>query len=194
LGATILRATGSWLLALSLGVPVGLVLGLSTAARDLTRGVLAFFRSLPAFMLVTIPLALGVGGEASRIAIITLASLAIVVDECAESLATISQDRIDLVHAYRGGFWFVLTRVLVFEALGRAVVPAARTTIGISFIVAIVCETLLIPSHGVGARLLTSLSGLETASVYGFLLLTGVAGMLLNSGVYYLARRVIFWT
>jgi nitrate/nitrite transport system permease protein len=151
-------------------------------------------RSLPAFMLITIPLALGLGGEVSRITIVTLASLLIIVDECAESLITLPQDRVELIRAYRGGFWFILSKVLIFEALGRAVVPVARTTIGISFIVAIVCETMLIPKYGVGARLLTSLTALEMASVFAFLLLTGFVGLLLNTGIHLLARRIIFWT
>lgn len=194
LAATALRAIGSWVLALLIGVPLGLMLGLSRWGHDLSHGVVAFLRSLPAFMLITIPVVLGLGGEISRIATITLASLLIIVDECAESLVTLPQDRVELIRAYRGGFWFILTRVLIFEALGRAVVPVARTTIGISFIVAIVCETLLIPSSGVGARLLTSLTALEMASVYAFLLLTGAAGLTLNSGVHFLARRIIFWT
>ena len=193
LAATALRAIGSWVLALLIGVPLGLMLGLSRSAHDLSHGVVAFLRSLPAFMLITIPVVIGLGGEVSRIATITLASLLIIVDECAESLVTLPQDRVELIRAYHGGFWFILTRVLIFEALGRAVVPVARTTIGISFIVAIVCETLLIPASGVGARLVTSLTALDMASVYGFLLLTGTAGLVLNSGVHFLARRIIFW-
>jgi len=194
LAATALRAIGSWVLALLIGVPLGLMLGLSRWAHDLSHGVVAFLRSLPAFMLITIPVVLGLGGEISRIATITLASLLIIVDECAESLVTLPQDRVELIRAYRGRFWFILTRVLIFEALGRAVVPVARTTIGISFIVAIVCETMLIPPSGVGARLLTSLTALEMASVYAFLLLTGTVGLILNTGVHFLARRIIFWT
>lgn len=194
LAATALRAIGSWLIALFIGVPLGLMLGLSRWAHDLSRGVVSFLRSLPSFMLIMIPVVMGFGGEISRIATITLASLLIIVDECAESLVTLPQDRVELIRAYRGQFWFILSRVLIFEALGRAVVPVARTTIGISFIVAIVCETLLIPRYGVGARLLTSLSALEMASVYAFLLLTGTVGLILNSGVHFLARRIIFWT
>jgi len=194
LAATALRAIASWVLALLIGVPLGLMLGLSRWAHDLSHGVVAFLRSLPAFMLITIPVVIGLGGETSRIATVTSASLLIIIDECAESLVTLPQDRVELIHAYHGGFWFILTRVLIFEALGRAVVPVARTTIGISFIVAIVCESLLIPASGVGARLLTSLTALEMASVYAFLLLTGTAGLILNSGVHYLARRIIFWT
>jgi len=194
LAATALRAVGSWVLALLIGVPVGLILGLSRSAHDLSHGVVAFLRSLPAFMLITIPVAIGLGGEISRIATITLASVLIIIDECAESLVTLPQDRVELIRVYHGRFWFILTRVLIFEALGRAVVPVARTTIGISFIVSIVCETLLTPQLGVGARLLTSLTALEMSSVYAFLLLTGTVGLILNAGVHFLARRVIFWT
>lgn len=194
LAATALRAIGCWILALLIGVPLGLMLGLSRWGHDLSHGVVAFLRSLPAFMLITIPVAIGLGGEISRIATITLASLLIIVDECAESLVTLPQDRVELIRVYHGRFWFILTRVLIFEALGRAVVPVARTTIGISFIVSIVCETLLTPPVGIGARLLTSLTALEMSSVYAFLLLTGTVGLLLNTGVHFLARRIIFWT
>lgn len=193
LAATALRALGSWCLAILLGVPLGLMLGLSHWAYDLSRGVVAFLRSLPAFMLVLIPLVLGFGGETSRIGIITLASLLIIVDECAESLVTLPPDRIELLKVYGGGYWFIITQVLLYETLGRAVVPAARTTVGISFIVSIVCESLLIPPSGVGARLATSLTVLDMAPVFAFLLLTGTVGLLLNSGIHCLARRAIFW-
>lgn len=192
--ATACRAVVAWLMALGVGIPIGLVLGLSRTLYDSSIAVVAFLRSFPAFMLITIPVALGIGGETARLATITFSSALIIMDECAESLLTLPRDRIDLLHVYRANFWFVLTRLLVFEALGRTIVPAARTTIGICFIVAIVCESLVTPLHGVGARLLTSMSALEMASVYGFLLLTGITGLILNVGIHSLARRMIFWT
>lgn len=191
--ATIARALAAWLLALCVGVPLGLLLGLSRSAYDLSRGMLSFLRSLPAFMLITIPVALGFGGEIARIATISFASFLIITDETAESLLKIPTDRVDLVRVYRGGTWFILTRVLFFEAMGRTLVPVARTTIGISFVVTIVCESLVTPTHGVGARLLTALSALDLASVYAFLVVTGVAGWSLNSGIHMISQRVVFW-
>jgi NitT/TauT family transport system permease protein len=192
--ATSVRAVISWLLALSLGIPLGLILGSSIRAHDLSRGVLAFLRSLPAFMLLMIPIALGTSGEAARIGTITFASALIIIDECAESLVTLDKSRIELLHAYRGSYWFILSRLLVFEALGRTIVPVARTTVSIAFIVAIICENLMPPTHGIGARLLSSLSALELSAVYAFLLLTGTVGFILNGGIHYVARRIIFWT
>jgi ABC-type nitrate/sulfonate/bicarbonate transport system permease component len=191
--ATIGRALGAWLTALAVGIPIGLLLGLSRSAHDLSRGVLSFLRSLPAFMLITIPIALGIGGETARIMTISFASFLIIADETAESLLNIPMDRVDLVRVYRGGSWFILTRVLFFEAIGRTLVPVARTTVGISFVVTIVCESLVTPTHGVGARLLTSLSALDLASVYAFLLVTGLAGWLLNAAIHTASQRIVFW-
>ena len=192
--ATSSRALAGWLLSILLGVPIGLFLGVSPVLHAFSRGVMAFLRSLPAFMLISLPIALGYGGEGARIATIVFANVLIVIDQCAESLLTLARERFDLIRAYRGSLWFILSRVLLFEALGRAVVPVARTTVSISFIVAIVVESLVTPSDGVGARLLTSLAGLDMASVYGFLLMTGIVGLGLNSGIHFLARRIIFWS
>lgn len=193
LAATGGRAMAGWLMALVLGVPIGLVLGLSRILHDMSRGMVSFLRSLPAFMLITIPVAFGWSGEIARILTIMVASVLIIIDECAESLLTLPQDREEIIRSYNGGFWFILTRVYIFEVLGRSVVPVARTTVGISFIVAIVCESLITPHYGVGARLYTALTVLEMPKVYAFLLLTGLIGLILNEGIHYIARRVIFW-
>ena len=191
--ATALRALSSWLVALALGVLIGLLLA-ATSAYDFSQGVLALLRSLPAFMLVTIPVAMGLGGELSRLLTTAAAAFLIISDECASSLATVPQDRIELARLYGGSRWFIVRRILLFEALGRAVVPAARTSVGIAFVVTIVCETLVIPRTGVGARLLTALSALEMPAVYAFLLLTGAVGLALNVVVDALARRLVYWT
>lgn len=192
--ATAERTFASWSLALIIGIPFGLVLGLFRRAHDAVSPLLSFLRSLPAFMLITIPVAIGQGGEIARIGTVTFACALIVVDACAESLVTLPIERLDVLRAYRAGTWFLLTRVMFFEALGRAIVPSARTIVGIAFISAIVCESLVTPAQGVGARLLTSLASLDMPSVYAFLLLTGLTGLALNVIVQSLARKIIFWT
>src|SRR5262245_12899089 len=67
--ATAARALIGWLLSVLLGVPIGLLLGIAPIVYAFSRGVMAFLRSLPAFMLVSLPIALGYGGEGARLAI-----------------------------------------------------------------------------------------------------------------------------
>lgn len=192
--ATATRACVALVLALAAGIPAGLILGWSERLYDSFRGVLAFLRSLPAFLLLTIPIALGHSGETARIVTTAVASAWIIADESAESLRTVARDRIEVLQAFRASSAFIVTRLLFFEALGRVIVPTIRTNIGICFIVVIVVESLAIPATGVGARLLTWLSASDMAGVWGFLLLTGLAGVLLNTTVHALAKRLVFWT
>lgn len=192
--ATSGRAVSAWVLALVLGVPTGLVLGLVPSLYDSGRPVLAFLRSLPSYLLITLFVVAGYGGELARVGTAALASAWIIADECAESLRTLPPDRINVLRAFRASPWFILTRSLVFEALGRTIVPAARTTIGICFVVTTVVEALAIPTYGVGARLLSFFAVANMAPVFGFLFLTGLAGVLLNTAIHRVARTLIFWS
>lgn len=190
---TSVRACGALGLALAIGVPIGLLLGWSPKAYDSFRAILAFLRCLPAFMLITIPVALGYGGEFARIVTAAAASAWIISDECAESLRTLPRERVEILEAFRASNLFILTRLMFFEAVGRVIVPSVKTNIGICFIVIIVVESLAIPAHGVGARLLTWMSSSEMPAVWGFLFLTGLAGVVLNFIVHELASALIFW-
>ena len=192
--ATATRAFVAFVLALAVGVPSGLLLGWSARLYDSFRAVLSFLRCLPAYLLIVVFAAVGHGGETARVATAALASAWIIADECAESLRTLPPDRIDVLRAFRATDWFILTRALFFEALGRTIVPSAKTAIGICFVVTTVVEALAIPTYGVGARLLSFFAGAELAPVFGFLLLTGLAGVALSAIVHRTARTVIFWS
>ncbi len=192
--ATTGRASVALVSALAIGIPVGLMLGWSGRFYDALRPVLSFLRCLPAYLLIVVFVAIGLGGEAARLTTAALASAWIIADECAESLRTLPRDRIDVLRAFRASDWFILTRVLFFEALGRTIVPSAKTAVGICFVVTTVVEALAIPTYGVGARLLGFFAGAEMAPVFGFLLLTGLAGVLLSALVHRLARALIFWS
>jgi ABC-type nitrate/sulfonate/bicarbonate transport system permease component len=137
---------------------------------------------------------MGHSGEIARVGTVMLASAWIIADECAESLYTLPPSRIDVLRAFRASSWFILTRALIFEALGRTIIPVARTTIGISFVVTTVVEALAVPTYGVGARLLNLFAVADMAPVFGFLLLTGLMGVLLNIIVHRSARLLIFWS
>lgn len=192
--ATSARACVAVVLALAIGVPTGLFLGWSEKLYDSFRAVLSFLRCLPAYLLIVVFAAVGHGGETARVATAALASAWIIADECAESLRTLPPDRIDVLRAFRASDWFILTRALFFEALGRTIVPSAKTAVGICFVVTTVVEALAIPTYGVGARLLSFFAGAELAPVFGFLLLTGLAGVVLSTLVHRTARTVIFWS
>jgi NitT/TauT family transport system permease protein len=192
--ATSARACVALALALAVGVPTGLLLGWFEKLYDSFRAVLSFLRCLPAYLLIVVFAAVGHGGETARVATAALASAWIIADECAESLRTLPPDRIDVLRAFRASDWFILTRALFFEALGRTIVPSAKTAVGICFVVTTVVESLAIPTYGVGARLLSFFAGAELAPVFGFLLLTGLAGVALSTLVHRTARTVIFWS
>jgi len=187
------RAVTGWLCAVAIGVPLGLAVGGTRQVYAAVCAPLAFLRSIPAFVLLLIPTAMGLGGEWGRFLTIAFAGLLITIDECASAMAALPMDRVELVKAYAGNRWHVISKVALFEAFGRTVVPSAKTTLSICLIVSIVVESFSIPEHGVGARLLTVMSGVEMPMVYGFILLTGALGMLLNILIGQVASAIIFW-
>lgn len=187
------RATGGWILSLVFGVPIGLLVGSSILVSKMTHGVLAFGRSIPAFVLILIPIALGIGGEISRIGTIAISSALIVIDACAVGMQNIGRERIELARSLGATRFQVLTKITFFEVLGSTVVPVSKTTINICLIVTVVVESFSIPKHGIGSQLLAVMSGVEMASVFGFILLVGLTGIILNSGVKMIADHFVGW-
>src|SRR5207253_7507698 len=106
------RACAAWVLALAVGVPTGLLLGRFEKLYDSSRAVLAFLRCMPAYMLITVPISFGYGGEFARIATAAIASAWIISDECAQSLRTLPRDKIEVLQAFRAGNWFIASRLL----------------------------------------------------------------------------------
>lgn len=192
--ATAGRATVGWLLGMCIGILLGVAAGSSLVVWDHLRPVLAFVRNIPAFLLITIPLGFGVTGEPARVLVIFAAVCWIVIDECSESMVRRPSDVREVLLAKRHSHWFITQKILFFEVLERAFVPASRTTAAIAFVVAVVVESLAIPSHGVGARLLTFLAAADMRPVFAFISLTGITGVLLSQSINTLARRLIFWS
>jgi len=191
--ATVARAVAGWLLSIVLGMTTGVLIGSIPAFHAASRPILAFLRCLPAFLLISIPLSMGLGGEYARISVIALASAWIIADESAESVARIATDKEDILLALKASWWFRVRKVLFFEALGRAFLPSARTSAAICFVIATVVESLAIPHYGIGARLLSLLAVADAPGAFGFLLLAGFAGVGVSYALDGFSRKIIFW-
>lgn len=190
---TSVRAVSAWLVGLGLAYPCGLLLGSCPPIHASVRPLTAFLRAMPAFLLITIPIALGFGGEASRIGVTALAVAVIVIDQCADGVGRVNTARTETIMSLGAGWLLRLRFHLAWEVFGSVVAPAARATLGIAFIIVIVNESLVIPDHGVGARILNYLGSNDLGPAAGFLLLVGAVGVLLNELIVHLMRALVFW-
>lgn len=191
--ATIARSLASWLVGLILAYPFGLVLGSFPLVHAALRPLTAFVRAMPAFLLIAIPIAIGCGGEISRISVTATAVAAILIDQCADGVGRTNTARSETMFSLGGGWWFRLRFQLAWEVFGNVIAPAARSTLGLAFIVIIVNESLVIPDHGVGARILNYIGSNDLGPSTGFLLLVGTVGILLNELIVLIMRRLVFW-
>ena len=191
--ATVMRAVAGWLISMVLGMTIGVLIGSVPTLHAASRPILAFLRCLPAFLLITIPMSIGFGGEFARLSVIALASAWIIADESAESVARIATDKEDILKALNAGWWFRVRKVLFFESLATAFVPSARTSAAICFVIATVVESLAIPRYGVGARLLSLLAVADASGAFGFILLTGFAGVGVSYALDAVSRKLIVW-
>jgi taurine transport system permease protein len=192
-GATVARSISGWLISVALGVSIGVVIGSTKTTFEGSRPILAFLRCLPAFLLISVPISMGSSGEFARLSVVALASAWIITDECAHAVASIRQDKSDVLATFAASWWFRVRKIYLFEALAKALLPAARTSAAICFVIATVVESLAIPKFGVGARLLSFLGSADATGAFAFVLLTGLAGVAVSGVLDWVARKFIYW-
>lgn len=144
--ATIKRVLVGWSIALVVGIIVGALLGLLSAAYDAIEPVVEFFRSIPPIMLFPLFLVAFNYGEEAYISTIAFGCVPLVTLTVARGFQQTSLVRLELLKVFR-----VPKRVRTFaqfmEVLPSCVL-AARLAFSISIIVAVVSEMVFTPRDG----------------------------------------------
>lgn len=192
--ATVVRTVVAWLLAIFLAIPCGLIQGIYKNIGSTIRPVWAFLRAMPAFMLITIPLAFKIKGELAVILVIIFAVFLIIAEQCADAVKNISQDKIDALRSLGGGIKFRIRKLYIWEILANSIAPSARANIGLAFIVSVVVETLVLTKYGIGTRLVGFINNSsDISAAFGLLVLTGLCGVILNILTWIVFKGLIFW-
>jgi len=191
--ATVVAAGTGLGLATLVAVPVGLLLGSFRLANQAASAVIEFLRPIPSVALI--PLAILVYGQGAqmKIALVVYACLWPIVFNTVYGVRDVEPLAKETARVYRTARLRVLTHVLLPSA-APFIATGIRIAAAIALIVTISAELLAGAASGVGSWILaTSSGGASLSLVYAGTLFAGLLGLILNTSLVAVERRLFRW-
>jgi taurine transport system permease protein len=191
LWASLLRV----LVAFSVGVIVGVPLGLATGSNSKIAAIfdlpIAFYRPLPPLAYYTL-LVIWLGiDNASKIALLFLAALPPLVIATASGVRAVRQDYINGARSLGASHWQVFRHV-IFPATLPDIFTGMRVSIGFTYTTLVAAE-MVAGVDGVGWMVLDASKFLRSDVIFIGIFLMGITGALLDRAVYWLEQWLVPW-
>jgi ABC-type nitrate/sulfonate/bicarbonate transport system permease component len=183
-------ATG-YILALVIGIALGLLLSQVRILYQLTLPLVTFFRGLPSPALIP-PLLLIFGlGIGFKISIIALGSVWAVLLNAYDGFRSVDQVQLDTSKSFGFSRWQHITKVLLPSASPQ-IVAGARAALQISVILMVASE-FLASTSGIGYVLVVAQDNFDSPGIWACVLLIGLIGIVLNIVFVLVANRILHW-
>lgn len=186
MGASVYRLIAGLLIAAVIGVPVGLVVGLSGLIDRATRPVMQFLRMVSPLSWAPIAVALFGVGHRPVIFLIAAAAVWPIIINTAAGVHAIEPGHL-LVARSMGATWRERLFAIVLPAVRGHVQTGLRVALGIAWVVLVPAEMLGVRS-GLGYQILNARDQLAYDEVMAVILVIGVLGYVLDSAARVLLR------
>lgn len=185
--ASLQRVAVGLVLALLIGVPLGLLIGRSALFEQISTGAFQLLRMIsPLSWMPVVVMLFGIG-DAPIYFLLTFAAVWPIILNTATGVKSIDKQWLQLGASLSATPWELLTRIIFPAVLGH-VLTGLRLAIGIVWIVLVPCEMLGVTS-GLGYFILDTRDRLAYSELMAAIVLIGLIGWLLDSSVRYLHRR-----
>jgi ABC-type nitrate/sulfonate/bicarbonate transport system permease component len=176
-------------LAVLLGVPLGLVMGRSRAARELVEPLLVASYPLPKAALILLFVLWWGAGDLARIAIVVAGCLIPIVISAQHGAAAVAPALLWSARALgtRRLFW----RVVLPAALPQ-ILSGLRIALAVAIFTVLASE-LLIRGSGIGSYMFTALDNGQTLTVFAVSTIVAALGFLADAVYVAAARRALPW-
>ena len=190
---TLVRVLYSIFIAISFGVPVGILLGARASVYRSVEFLVDFFRSTPATALFPLFLLLFGLGDVAKIAVASFAAWLVIVFNVAYGVMNARQTRILAARSMGASSWRIFRNVIFFETLPQTFI-GLRTAISLALVVIIVAEMFIGATDGMGHRIIDAQISYSLTDMYGSILVAGAMGYGLNLALLLLERSVVHWS
>jgi len=191
LATSLLRIMGAFALAVVLGVPLGLAMGMNRVIRGIFDPLIEFYRPLPPLAYLPLMIIWFGIGETSKVLLIFLACFAPVVLAARSGVLSASRDQINAARSMGAGRVQVLLYVVLPAALPEILV-GLRIGMGVGWTTLVAAE--MIAAHaGIGQMVLNASNFLRTDVVMMGILLIGIFAGLFEFGIRWLERVLVPW-
>lgn len=190
--ATLWRVVLSFLIALAIGLPIGLILGGSEKLYRSVEFIIDFFRSTPATALF--PLFLLVFGitDKSKIAISAFAAIIIIIFNTAFGVMHAKKSRILAARIMGATKTQIFRLILLWESMPYSLV-GIKSAVSLSLIIIIVTEMFIGTRSGLGKAIIDAQITYEIKTMYAVILLVGILGYVLNAIFSALEKKFFHW-
>jgi NitT/TauT family transport system permease protein/sulfonate transport system permease protein len=192
IGASVLRVTVGFGFAAFTAISLGLALGIWRSVAAYILPVIELIR--PISVLAWIPLAIlwfGLGDHSAWF-IIFLGSFFPIFINTYLGACSVAPIHIQVAQCFGAGRWLFLRRVMFPSALPY-IMAGLRVGLGVGWTCVIAAE-LIAATSGLGYMIQLARTMIETEKVMAGMIVIGVIGFIMNSGMLWLERRFIRWT
>ena len=189
--ASLGRVFAALLLALVVGVPAGIAIGISTVGRGILDPLIEFLRPLPPLAyLPLIVIWFGIG-EPSKVLVIAIAMLAPISISTAAGVRAAPADRVNAARALGAGRRQVLWLVILPGAL-PAILTGLRIALGTGWTTLVAAE-LVAATSGLGFMIQSAAQFLVTDVVIMGILVIAAIAILLETLIRWIERALVPW-
>jgi ABC-type nitrate/sulfonate/bicarbonate transport system permease component len=185
------RLVIGFLLAVAVGIPLGLVIGMSKWARMFTRPVATFLRSLPPPLMVPVAIALFQIGLVMKVFVIAFVCIWPIALNTEDGYAGLHPTIVETARSYGLGFWKRLFNV-VLPAISPRIFAGLRISIAFAVLLLVLAEQLG-SSNGIGWFVLYSQQGYDVPGMWAGIVMLGLLGIGANMIVSLTERRLLRW-
>jgi len=191
--STLERVILAFLIALVVGLPLGLLLGRTEKIYRSVEFIIDFFRSTPATALF--PLFLLIFGitDKSKIAVAAFAAMLLIIFNTAYGVMHAKKSRVLAAQIMGATKTQVFRWILFWESLPQTFI-GLRSAVSMSLVIIIVTEMFIGTTSGLGRRIIDSQITYEIPTMYAVILLTGIIGYLLNLLFIMIEKRFLHWS
>jgi taurine transport system permease protein len=189
--ATLYRCGAGFVLACVTGIPLGLLMGYQAKVGFALDPIVQFMRPLPPLSyLVLLILWLGTG-NASKIALLFLASVPIIVSSATAGVRSVRVQKVQAAQSLGANRWQVFRFVILPSALPM-IFTGARIALAVGFSTVVAAE-LMAATDGLGWMVFSASHFLRNDIIIMAVILLGVLGLTLNRFMLVLDRTLVHW-
>lgn len=191
LGGTLYGWLLGMLIAIGVGVPLGMLIGASRTMTLMSEGTVDFLRTVPSIMLVPLMVLLLGSTLEMKVALIALSAIWPVLIHARYAIGHVDPVARDSASVFRVR-WIDRVAFLFVPSAAPLVATGIRVAATVALMVAIGTE-IVTSAPGIGQQILLAQANGNPARAFVFILLSGLLGVTINLVFAFVERKAMFW-
>ncbi len=185
------RMFQGWLVAAVMGIVLGVVIGRSTLASDLSMPIVNFLRSTPGPALIPVFLILLGTGDAMRVSLIAFSSIWPILLNTIDGVQTVDRVQLDTARVF-GLPRSAVLRHVILPAASPKILAGLRVAVAVALVLMVISE-LVAATSGLGHQLVEAQRFFRLTDMWAAIVLLAGIGYVLNLAFLRLERRMLAW-